>query len=516
MDTKKKISVAVCRASGAAFLAFILSSCGDEGPVDPIQNPGDFNRAMRSGGLDRVYDVHVPATVNPSQPSPLVIMLHGVPRLSGMAVITGFDGVADRFGYIVAYPRAFQTLDWNVGCELCSSAAIDDVDDVRFIRDLIDDLAGQVAIDRSRVYVAGFSQGALMTHFLGCELANEIAAFGSVAATMIDEVEETCSPSRAAPWLFIQGTEDTEFPWEGRVGELSNTISARATIGSWAGLNGCSANGGIPKLFRRVGAGFLHREWRRSHVARCPRGVRKHQESGDQRERASGRVLLRPLARRPQNGAACGHAGHGHAVFGRRVHVAERVLDRLSRFVAHLSHELFAERLAREALLECMEAKRAGRDTGERNARPSDRVAVHLHDCGSSNQGEARGRLPQLFVGTAAVRFPEADLAEHLGGQERGRPQAMEEVVDRDRPVPLFAPSHQGAVEGERCGRNVGGGVGVRQTAADRPEVPHLEVPHRGGGFRETAADAGPDEIGGNEIGVVRAPIAISPFSSRT
>jgi poly(3-hydroxybutyrate) depolymerase len=86
MDTKKKISVAVCRASGAAFLAFILSSCGDEGPVDPIQNPGDFNRAMRSGGLDRVYDVHVPATVNPSQPSPLVIMLHGVPRLSGMAV----------------------------------------------------------------------------------------------------------------------------------------------------------------------------------------------------------------------------------------------------------------------------------------------------------------------------------------------------------------------------------------------------------------------------------------------
>ena len=248
MDTRKRIPVALRHASGAACLAFILSSCGGEGPVDPIRNPGDFNRAMRSGGLDRVYDVHVPATVDPSQPLPLVILLHGVPRLSGMAVITGFDEVADRFGYVVAYPRAFQTLDWNVGCEICSSVAIDDVDDVRFIRDLIDDLADQVAINRSRVYVAGFSQGALMTHFLGCELASEIAAFGSVAATMIDEVEETCSPSRAAPWLFIQGTEDAEFPWEGRVGELSSTISARATVATWAGLNGCSASPAVTEL----------------------------------------------------------------------------------------------------------------------------------------------------------------------------------------------------------------------------------------------------------------------------
>jgi polyhydroxybutyrate depolymerase len=248
MDTRTRISIVLSRAVSAACLLFILSSCGSDSPVDPIPNPGDFNRTMRSGSRDRVYDVHVPSTVNPAQPSPLVILLHGVPRLSGMAVITGFDEVADRFGYIVAYPRAFQTLDWNVGCELCSSAAIDDVDDVGFIRDLIEDLAAQVAIDRSRVYVAGFSQGALMTHFLGCELADEIAAFGSVAATMIDEVEQGCSPSRPAPWLFIQGTDDAEFPWEGRVGELSTTISARATIATWTGLNGCSADPAVTEL----------------------------------------------------------------------------------------------------------------------------------------------------------------------------------------------------------------------------------------------------------------------------
>lgn len=247
MNTRKRIR-GFFRASGVPCLTLALSACGGEAPVDPIQHPGDFHRAMRSGGRDRVYDVHVPETVNPAQPSPLVILLHGVPRLSGMAVITGFDEVADRFGYIVAYPRAFQTLDWNVGCEICSSAAINDVDDVRFIRDLIDDLASQVAINRSRVYVAGFSQGALMTHFLGCELAGEIAAFGSVAATMIDEVEESCSPSGAAPWLFIQGTEDSEFPWEGRVGELSSTISARATIAAWVGLNGCSPNPSVTEL----------------------------------------------------------------------------------------------------------------------------------------------------------------------------------------------------------------------------------------------------------------------------
>jgi polyhydroxybutyrate depolymerase len=248
MKTRKRVPDVAGSALCGICLSFVLTSCGGEAPVDPIQNPGDFNRSLRSGGLDRVYDVHVPLEVNISQPSPLVILLHGVPRLSGMAVMTGFDAVAARFGYVVAYPRAFQTLDWNVGCEICSSAAIDDVDDVGFIRDLIDDLAQQVAIDRSRVYVAGFSQGALMAHFLGCELADEIAAFGSVAATMIDEVEEACSPSRAAPWLFIQGTEDAEFPWEGRVGELSSTISARATVAAWAGLSGCSTNPAVTEL----------------------------------------------------------------------------------------------------------------------------------------------------------------------------------------------------------------------------------------------------------------------------
>ena len=59
MNIWNKLLGAVCPASGVACLALILSSCEGEGPVDPSQNPGNFNRTMQSGGLDRVYDVHV-------------------------------------------------------------------------------------------------------------------------------------------------------------------------------------------------------------------------------------------------------------------------------------------------------------------------------------------------------------------------------------------------------------------------------------------------------------------------
>jgi polyhydroxybutyrate depolymerase len=230
-----------------AMLTLLLPSCGGEGPAEPIETPGDLTLTFESGGWDRTYDLHVPSTIDLSRPSPLVILLHGVPRGSGMRVLTGFDDVADRFGFVVAYPRSFGA-DWNVGCgDLCTSAGRDGIDDIAFLRALVDEVGSALTIDRSRVYMAGFSQGALMTHHAACELSDRIAAFASVGASMLDVVAAGCGPSPLSI-LFIHGTVDPQFPWGGHTTELTTSLAVREMVERWMAIDGCSSEPNVTEF----------------------------------------------------------------------------------------------------------------------------------------------------------------------------------------------------------------------------------------------------------------------------
>lgn len=224
---------------GAGLLCALALACGSSAPLEPIPGPGDYLRTLESGGLTRTYEVHVPTGVDPSVPTPLVLVFHGVPRGAGMRTITGFDAAAAAHGFVVAYARGSEFgLDWAVGCDLCTSAARNGVDDVRFARALIARMAREMAIDRERVYAVGFSQGALMTHLLGCRLEG-LAAVASVAATMIEPVWTFCAPPDPRAALFVHGDADPEFPPEGQAGELVSSVSLDDTVDRWRTLNGC-------------------------------------------------------------------------------------------------------------------------------------------------------------------------------------------------------------------------------------------------------------------------------------
>jgi polyhydroxybutyrate depolymerase len=75
---------------------------------------------------------------------------------------TGFTAKSDVEGFIVVYPEGFGA-SWNVVGGF-GDAFSTNIDDVGFIRALIDSLQGKFAIDRNRIYVAGFSQGAMMAY----------------------------------------------------------------------------------------------------------------------------------------------------------------------------------------------------------------------------------------------------------------------------------------------------------------------------------------------------------------
>lgn len=218
----------------AASLAGI--SCGDES-LAPQYGGGDFVLVLESGGLEREYIVHVPGSVVPDQAAPILFAFHGLGQTaSELRNFTELNTYADAKGMIAVYPQAHERLgfSWAVTETL---TRLDGVDDIRFTVDLIERTASQLNIDRQRVYATGLSNGALFAHRVGCELADRVRGIASVAATMIGEVASSCRPSRGISALFIQGTDDTFFPWAGDFNQ--DLLSAEDTVDRWLFANAC-------------------------------------------------------------------------------------------------------------------------------------------------------------------------------------------------------------------------------------------------------------------------------------
>jgi polyhydroxybutyrate depolymerase len=148
--------------------------------------------------------------------------------------------VADREGFVVVYPDGTGTFrTWNAGGCCGSAARPPGVDDVGFVRILLDHLGEELCIDERRIYASGMSNGAMLSHRLACELWDRIAAVAPVAGT---EMSPTCTPARAVPVMHVHGSADGHVPWEGGVGCGLTGVSFRsvpATMEAWRVRNGC-------------------------------------------------------------------------------------------------------------------------------------------------------------------------------------------------------------------------------------------------------------------------------------
>ncbi|MEW5961085.1 MAG: hypothetical protein AB1801_25445, partial [Chloroflexota bacterium] len=117
--------------------------------------------------------------------------------------------------------------------------------DLNYIRNLISYLENRLAIDPARVYATGISNGAQMTHHLGCELAGRIAAIAPVSGGY--PTVEQCQPDRPVPVVAFHGTADNILPYAGQ-GRLLQPV--RQWAAGWAARNGCAPS---PKVTMEQG-----------------------------------------------------------------------------------------------------------------------------------------------------------------------------------------------------------------------------------------------------------------------
>src|ERR1700678_935046 len=131
---------------------------------------------LRVGDRDRTFTIRLPRAQRDDRPAPLVLVLHGNdPNATGqmMSDWTTFDRQADAWGWPIAYPDGFEG-SWADGRGVTRAEAAA-VDDVAFLRALIDWSAQRCGTSPDRSVVAGMSNGAFMAHRLALEASDRVA-----------------------------------------------------------------------------------------------------------------------------------------------------------------------------------------------------------------------------------------------------------------------------------------------------------------------------------------------------
>jgi len=171
---------------------------------------------LKVDGLDRSFSFYMPSQV--ANNAPLVVALHGA-NSSGekLRAFTGyeFDALAEKYGFIVAYPDSFSG-SWN-DCRVAANnpARRQGIDDVEFVKGVIANLHGRFAVS-GPVYVLGYSTGGLMVYRLAVEAPEIFTAAAAISANLPTDGESDCVAARTPVSIAIlNGTADQINPFDG-------------------------------------------------------------------------------------------------------------------------------------------------------------------------------------------------------------------------------------------------------------------------------------------------------------
>ncbi len=212
-----------------------------------VLTPGDYEQSLVFDGRTRNYTLHLPRGIGDKVALALVLVLHGGGGNEDNADrITGFSALADQENFIVVYPAgtgklADKLLTWNAG-NCCGYARDNQVDDVGFLRALIEKLHREYPIDPKRVYATGGSNGGMLSYRLACEASDVFAAIAPVVGALNVE----CKPAHPVSVIAFNGMQDQHVLFEGGTPKTSVDPHARVdqsvafAMEFWSKQNRCA------------------------------------------------------------------------------------------------------------------------------------------------------------------------------------------------------------------------------------------------------------------------------------
>lgn len=210
-------------------------------------------------GKERPAQVQIPANYTPTKRYPVIVVLHGY-LTSGKieSLYLGLDRRVDESQYILVMPDGTPNANgvrfWNATPACCAeSAKVDDnagvdysqIDDVAYIRGLIEEAAATYSIDTSRISLFGHSNGGFMALRMACEASDIVASVISLAGSTFKEATSCTPATHPVNILALHGDADEAILYGGGTFEGSSYPSATETVSRFAQLAGCNSGNTI-------------------------------------------------------------------------------------------------------------------------------------------------------------------------------------------------------------------------------------------------------------------------------
>ncbi len=149
------------------------------------------------------YSLYVPENYSPARQWPLIICLHGGYGQGNEYIWTWLRAARTK-GYILLSPKSIGET-WSMTMNSY---------DTRSVMLMLDEVAEKYAIDRSRIYLTGLSDGGIFTYIMGLERHEIFTGLAPVAGALhmaADPMLRT-GTGRELPIFVIHGVHDFIFP----------------------------------------------------------------------------------------------------------------------------------------------------------------------------------------------------------------------------------------------------------------------------------------------------------------
>ena len=148
------------------------------------------------------YSLYVPENYTPGRAWPLIVCLHGASGRGDQFIWSWLRPAKSR-GYMVLAPKSLDTT-WSIlqpGLDAGSVAG------------MLEEVCGEYAVDRSRVYLSGLSDGGTFTYLLGLSRSHLFAGIAPIAADFTGMMDDLLRSSRALtyPSTLSTGHKTTSF-----------------------------------------------------------------------------------------------------------------------------------------------------------------------------------------------------------------------------------------------------------------------------------------------------------------
>lgn len=231
-----------------------LMGCADTS--DCASNP-----PLEIGG-ERLANVQIPSNYDSTTRYPLIVVLHGF-GANGI-VQSIYLGVTDRVDdeqYVLVTPDGTENAEgtrfWNATPACCAGAAgaqdgagVDytQIDDVAYIRGLIEEAAQTYSIDPTSIGLIGHSNGGFMALRMACEVSELVTSVISIAGSTFEEASSCAPATYPVSVLNIHGTDDGTIPYDGA--NILGVIypGALETTDRFATLAGCGSSSELDNI----------------------------------------------------------------------------------------------------------------------------------------------------------------------------------------------------------------------------------------------------------------------------